>query len=231
MSKKELTLPVFRLFVFLSLLMLCQTHSADLFKPTLLSHNKKLFMGSIKFPEAIITIPNLRIYYKGQIITCESNNETKNLAFSIAEESKIVSFYLLITEKITYASEKNTIKYLKAIQPYKIYKLTLDNENDTETWAIESIAPNLYDNKIPDNTIIVCCNPEYIDTIKGGTTIMLPDIIIRNDILQLVGSEKQLHEHLNELLLASLDYDTIHARIQQEIKPNYQQKTIVALTA
>lgn len=229
----------FKLTLFFGLFLV--TTSAAKFE-AVQSQHKKIFMGTIKFPHTISKIPTLRIYCEGHIIPCETNHETKGLAFSILQEGEKDSFNLLITNEIHYKTEKNTILYLyiNPSQPYLFYHLTLNQNNDDSTdpetthktlysWTIQEHHDLLENGKIPDDTIIVYCNPEFIETVKGGTQVSLPTIIIRNDILQITGSEEKLHDILNELLLSSLHCDAIHARVQQEIKPNYQQKTIVAL--
>lgn len=54
--------------------------------------------------------------------------------------------------------------------------------------------------------------------------------MVKESLLDLVGSEDKLHELSTELLLASLNLDTIHSTLQQKSRSDFQRKTIVALT-
>ena len=200
-----------------------------------------LFMGSIQFPHSLETIPDLRIYCGGHKIACE-NGKNNRTSFAIRGERQRTTFYLLITKTIAYDTiEKNTIRHLtiSPSQPYKFYRLTLyaqepslfdeapKNQKPTYTWNIqEQRLP--FKNRIPDDAIIICYNPEYVDSIEGGNAIELPTIHIKSDIVDLVGSENMLHEKSVELLLSSLDHDALHATIKQELK--HDQKTIIAVT-
>ena len=48
---------------------------------------------------------------------------------------------------------------------------------------------------------------------------------------KLLGSEKKLHEFADELILSLMDYDTIHAAMQQQdVRPPNNPKTILSIT-
>lgn len=202
--------------------------------PHYLFASKMLFMGTIQFPHMLESIPDVRIYCAGNKIKCENQQESRRISFGIADERHRSVFHLLITNKINVESEENTVKYLKSPTSYKLYRLQLTQkegfgEDPQYCWDIREL--QLGKNKrLPDDTIIVFYNPAYVDKLKGGNAIELPTIHIKSNILDLVGSEKKLHEVSNEMLLASLDYEPIHARIKQELQTNYQQKTILAVT-
>ena len=87
------------------------------------------------------------------------------------------------------------------------------------------------DGRIPDETIIIRYNPDYVQALEGGNNIEFPKIIIKPDILKLVGSEAKLHELSNSWFLAALNTDTIHETAPVRIRVTPQSKTVLAMTA
>jgi len=205
-----------------------------------------LLMGSIQFPKAVTTIPTIRIYFAGHTIAGEISHNSKTISFSIPEDKTCSEFNMLITQKFEKVVDtksfapSNTIKYLKQSlsQPYKLYKITKSNcsikKNNSDliqaepAWIINEQLFDAKNSRIPDNTIIIRCDPSWIDRLEGGDTINLPRIILKSDLLALAESEEKLHEKVTELLLSSLEDDTIHSRITKTVNNNFHLKTIVA---
>ena len=212
-------------------------------------YNKILLMGAIQYPHVIEKVPIVRVYCSGNRIQCVGD-ENKKLTFSIPVSRFQSDFYLLITETIEFVTEENVVLYLKVPSntPYKLYTLQrvpelsrdVDTSNGSDRsktvyrWNIKENMQLTENGKIPDNAIIVCTDPEHIYGLEGdfagsdeSAVFELPKLIIRYDLLSFVGSEHELHEISNRLLLSSLDYDAIHAAVPQEI--NHKAKTVVAL--
>lgn len=192
---------------------------------------KKVFVGSIQFPK-LKSIPNVRIYYRGNKIKSETDQDGKKVTFSISENKLLTFVYMLITEQIDSETENNTIKYFK-IPPHQKYKLfaleLLIDGDDRAQWRIREQQIPFKTRRIPDDTIIICYNPAFIEKITGGTEIELPKIYVKEDIVSLVGSEAILHDKSIEILLSSLDYDALHCNVKQAVKQNLALKTVVAL--
>ncbi len=197
-----------------------------------------MYVGSIQFPRVLERVPAVRVYFAGNKIACSINNDSKQTTFSIPSYQRNTPLYILVTEYVQWNAEENTIKYLKTNinKSYKLYLATPHKSlpgkkrEDTEAhWNIQEITLDT-DGKIPDNTIIVVFNPNLIDTLEGGNSITLPKLHMYNDIIERVGTEKELHAMTEELLLASLDSDSIHKKVQHTVKPYYQLKTVLALT-
>lgn len=213
-------------------------------------YNKILLIGAIQYPHVIEKVPIVRVYCSGNRIQCVGD-ENKKLTFSIPVSRFQSGFYLLITETIEFVTEDNVVLYLKVPSntPYKLYTLQrvseLSKDADTSNigsdrsktvyrWNVKENMQLTEDGKIPDNAIIVCTDPDHIYGLEGefagseeSAVFELPKLIIRYDLLSFVGSEHELHEISNRLLLSSLDYDAIHAAVPQEI--NHKAKTVVAL--
>lgn len=211
-------------------------------------HSKTVYYGTIQFPMNLHHIPDIRIYYKGYRIKCETNHDTKRASFSIVDENHRSDFKILFTEHLQFeTTEQNVVEYLKVPDQafYKFFTLNLvknnpfleeaeDNESSTQKtkWRIRELRKALHNGIIPDDTIIVCIDPNYIEKMSGGNATTLPTIKIRPDLIKFVGSEAKVHQKSDELLLSLvMDFDAIHASLQQEIRPKYEQKMIVALTA
>ena len=192
-----------------------------------------LIMGTIQFPGNIHKTPTPRIYYGGRIVLRESHNESKTVTFSIPKNKYTNSFYLLITESIgCQTKQDNIIDYLKisSDKKHKLYGLRLvanqDNTDADYTWdVIETRVDN--SGRIPDNTIIICLPSHYIDTVVGGNALELPTVKIKQNIIDLAGSEEKFNEASIALLLASLDSDTIHTPVEQAIK-HINKHTLIA---
>lgn len=209
---------------------------------------KSLFIGNIICPSTLEMVPSIRVYYAGRKIVCESDDYGKKITFSIPEQKQRTFFFMLITPEIEFCSHENTVPFLKLKKnaPYKFYAMELipiqgqkkkkgANANPLEknieyTWALRQIDLQLPDGRIPDETIIVRYHPDFIQSISGGNAIELPKIIIRPDILKLVGSEKNLHELSNRWFLAALNTDTIHDTSTCEVRMNPHAKTVLAMT-
>lgn len=212
-----------------------------------LAFTKALYMGTVQFPKDIKIIPPVRVYCAGNKIKAETNDTAKRITFAVPSEDKRRShFTLIITETIQFESEENTIKYLKikSGQSYKFYSLELVKKemhsDDTEgylkpkeptyEWVVQEQKISLIDGHIPDDAIIICFKPDYVKSLEGGNAVEFPKIIIKNDILQLAGSEAKLDDLSIKLLLSSLDSDAIHANLQQEVKQDYQRTRITLIS-
>lgn len=207
---------------------------------------KALLYVNIQFPSEIEKVPCVRTYYCGIRVTkSEYNNSAKKITFSIPAWQQ-TSFNLVITEWYvpqTEQNDNNTVKYLKIPEGfhYKYYLLTLTQQapgninKQEESHASQNITWQIQENKelpnrqIPDDTLIIVYNPDYIEKLEGGNAAELPTIYIKPNILQLLGSEERLHEYSDSLLLAALNLDSLHASLQQQIK--HVDKTVIALTS
>ncbi len=154
---------------------------------------------------------------------------------------------MLIAEKVTFApasskyqsKKNNTAAYLKleAGQPYKFYSLLLvpeldEKSGDTKlryTWRIKDEYIYHEDLKIPDDAIIVCYKPEWITNIRGTDAFELPIIEVSPRVLELCGSEQSFKKESAQIMLASLDSDTLHAiQDKQSIRQEDNRITIAA---
>lgn len=216
-----------------------------LFNQAMASGPKGVFYGAVQFPNSLEMVPNLRVYYAGHKIICESNDATKQQSFAISESRNRNFFYMLVTPDIEFCSPDNTIPYLrlKKDRPYKFYTLELTmtpsqskkrklNDAGFEyTWNSKEIDLALVTGgKIPDDTIIVCYHPEFIKGLEGGSMVELPKLVIKPNAAKLAGSEAKLYEQSDKWFLAALNTDTIHDTAQSELRFNPQTKTILAMS-
>lgn len=211
-------------------------------------HCASLMLGTIRFPQSLKMVPTIRIYCEGRIIPCSLDQKNKIISFSVPRYGQKSHFNLLITEKVSFAhtsskyqsASNNTAAYLKLEQgqPYKLYSLLLVPElsgtnDDTQlryTWRIKN--ESIQDLKVPDDAIIVCCDPVWITGIHGNNSFELPIIDIHQNVLQLCGSEQSFYDKSMQIMLASLDSDTMHAiQEQQPIKQEENRVTIAAPSA
>ncbi|HRN78450.1 MAG TPA: hypothetical protein PLU71_04370 [Candidatus Dependentiae bacterium] len=200
-----------------------------------------LMLGSMQFPQTVESIPVPSVYWMGKKIPCEVHDATKKVTFDFPKGNKIQHFYILATESISYQLKKSkkldqqTIDYIKVDhdQHYKLYKLSpstnINDDQTTYVWNIQPINLNSQTRRIPDATIIVLCNPDYIKELEGGNELTLPTIVMQADMVERAGSQEKLQENAIVLQLASLDTDTIHAPLKHVVK-NIGHRTLIAPT-
>lgn len=180
---------------------------------------------TVEFPKTIKKVPELCIYYGGQRFIGEIDTTGRRACFNLPIDKSCTYFSLLITEELQFESEKNTIQYLKidAKQPYKFYTMQLIRASrkrytasaiknqplEQDQWIIQSNSVSK-DGRIPDETIIVLLNANYVDKVEGTQGFELPTIFIKENIVEIAGSEEQLHNKSVEMILSSLDYNPIH---------------------
>lgn len=85
-------------------------------------------------------------------------------------------------------------------------------------WKITEETLSKETRRIPDDTIIVYYYPHLIESIAGGTKFELPTIKMKTDLLSIVGSEKNLHDLSDGLLLSCLDHEPLHTTMQQKVR-------------
>lgn len=203
-----------------------------------------LFMGTIQWPMVLKKVPSLRIYHAGHQLSCESNHETHQITFAVPEMRDIDIITLIIAEPQhikPHMAEDNTIQYLAIAKdaPHKCFQITRIHTSITsnltsstsktppsESWRVDQRRLHA-DGKIPDNALILCCNPDLIDEISGGNSIDLPTIHIVSDLLTKIGSEAALHEASDTFLITCLNLDTLHTKLTFDIK-QHQEKKLVA---
>jgi hypothetical protein len=193
------------------------------------SHQPSMYMGNIQFPSTLSKTPAVRLYFAGNKIVCTSNDEHKKVSFNVAPIQPHIPLYLLIIEQVQWEADENTIKYLKTDprKPYRFYRLHFDGS--TGNWSLKEKALN-GSGQIPDNTIIVIIAPDWIDKIEGGNRITLPTIYLRQNLVDLIGSEVALQNTTQALLLGAIDSDSIHKKREQVVKRQCKIKTVLALT-
>lgn len=203
---------------------------------------------TVQFPRCVERIPDIRIYYGGSKIKTETDHESKRLTFCLPRGFNQSTFYLLVTPTLSaqtiykYGQSTNTIEYLKVPRdkPYKLFELTcktsyspLMNESEKEesepAWHIEEISATQHQHlRIPDMTVIVCYDPDLIDILKIHSKFELPTIHMKQNIIDLVGSQQQLHSLSNAFLLSCIDTDVLHTAPHETIKQVDQQRYIIA---
>lgn len=207
---------------------------------------KSLFVGTMQFPTSLENVPPIRVYYAGRKITTETDNEGKRITFTIPETKRRSFFYVYIAPQFDFCCTSNNIEYLKQTPstPYKLYALELigipapagarivqgKKSHITYQWSVKEIELGDPTGKIPDDAIIVCFDPAYIQSFQGGNAIEFPRIVIKDDIAQLAGSEDKLHELSTRWLLAALNTDAIHDTIAPCVKQQVHSKTIIAFS-
>ena len=201
-----------------------------------------LLMGTIQFPSTLASIPNVRIYHSGKIVKGKVDNTNRTITFSIPKyNNSQIRYSLVVTESIEFAMPKatklsenpsNIIQYIKIPdgQDYKLYTLLLvPRFSDTGSpgkpsyqWRILNDRAR-FNNKIPDDTIIVIFDPAWVDSLQSDNATELPTITVTQDL-----SSEMLYEKSAQLLLAAIDSDTMHDANSQERVKIEQNRIMIA---
>ncbi len=188
--------------------------------------DQRLFMGAIQFPK-MRAVPPIPMYQGGTKISCEVDQDGYKVTYSLRTASYTRLFYLIIAapESFVVESEDNTIQQWKVLPgvEYKMYAMQLNEDN---AWTIKELRLPLVNQHIPDETIRVCCDPRYVAEVIGGSSFELPKIAIKHDVMLVAGSREAFYDNAIKAVLASLDYDAVHARPRTTIVQ--QGNTILA---
>lgn len=231
------------------------TKSIKLFFLLLLAVDLRLFATSpytvlpctVEFPKTVKNIPEICIYQSGERFNCELDREGKRACFTLPIDKACSIFYFVIARNLEYESEENTVQYLKVSKEcsYKFYEMELvkaprkryrvfsevkteNQEENEDRWIIsEKELPS--DRRIPDDAIIVLLNAEYVDDLKGENVFEFPTIIVRSDIINIAGSESEFQNRANELILSTIDYNSIHENPKIHTKKD-KQRILVAMS-
>jgi hypothetical protein len=189
--------------------------------------NSTIFPCTVEFPRAVKKIPELCIYHKGERFVGEADTTGHRTCFHLPIDRSCTTFTLLVTQGIQFESEQNTVQFLKIDpqQPYKLYSMQLvrtprrrsmdlqQQQQNSDQWIISSERVDVH-GRIPDETIILLMDPRYIDRVEGSSGFELPEIYIKENVLELAGSLQHLLDQSIELVVASLDYKPIHASLK-----------------
>lgn len=185
-------------------------------------------LGTISFPKNLkesptTSLPSIPLYISGHKLQTSFDKPTKKILFHIPKKKDQTEFYVLITKKLypqksvtSPVKKQNIIEYLK-IDPeqlYKYYKITLK----ADKWVILRQLVDENTGRIPDNTIIVFCPPEFVQELQGDSEFEFPSIIIKPDLLSLYKNKQDFQNACDKLLIKAINIDTIHTTMQQIIK-------------
>ncbi len=239
----------------LAILFMCTLQSA-IVSATSISKSRLLF-GSVQFPAILNKVPDIRVYYGGHMIKTAAQHDTKQITFSIPIGTHQTLFHVLITKsKVDFNLAKNkhidpqlvnTFSYLRVPngQPYKLFQIEqIDTEAKTvpqvstasvktAAWHIKECSLTTNDLRMPDMTIMIDYDPDYVDYMQQSTsTVNLPTVHIKQNVIELAGgSEIQLHNQSHAIVLASIDIDTLHAPLNESIKHDKNRVLIAAPSA
>ncbi len=211
---------------------------------------RTLMIGTIKLPHSVASLPTApRIYHNGKIIKCSPTRDNDAFTFTIPRMDQQFRFSVIITEAIESTinevkikdSQQNTISYLKVPehQKYKMYTLLLipqflsgDNIKSAELqyqWKIKPDTLIGHTRQIPDDALIICYDPEWIDSIAGENSFDLPTISLRQDIAS--NTSHKFHEKSLELSLNAMNFDTWHeAASENPMKHDPRNKRVIIAT-
>jgi hypothetical protein len=190
--------------------------------------------------ESTVIQPNVN-YSGTRIIT--SMHETAGITkitFEIPKGSDQNRFYCLATstnisgmlktapEGITQQNTLNCLA-INPTEPYKFYVLDLIKDPCPDGLAdpLCPVSPTYHfdikeetlpeTGQLPDRTIIIACDPNWIMSIKGGTQPEFT-IVLDNSTAEKFESEEKFEEAVIKLQLAALDSNTLHAPMRRKIK-------------
>jgi hypothetical protein len=194
------------------------------------AHAISIRMGTIEFPRSLKSIPSYEIFYEGQKIPTEIDGN--KLLFTIPINRMQQRFFVIFMEKPSFliketgfCGQQNTIEYLMLNEnvSYRIFEL----KPFGNSWLCEEYL--LPDNlMVPDNTIFVYIPPMYIDSLVGGNRFELPRIIIKQNILELIGgSLEELQKKADELSIEAINFNALHIPVKETVRIAGNKRIVV----
>lgn len=206
--------------------------------------NPTMLSIAIQFPKILKKTPDVYACKSGIRISPDCDKNGNTISFNFLESRDQTHFWLLIIPEVPEFKmvSSGTVDYLRIepTQNYKFYSLSLELKTTPSrsnrvqqpdyTWTINECEIPDKNGRLPEETLIIVYNPDFVDHLAGGSSTELPTIVIRNDILVLNGTEDQFYEKSIEILLSSIDYNAIHAAIEKEVRYDLNSKTIRTIT-
>jgi hypothetical protein len=194
------------------------------------THAISIRMGTIEFPRSLKSIPSYEIFYEGQKIPTEIDGN--KLLFTIPINRIQQRFFIIFMEKPSFSmkesgqcGQQNTVDYLMLNEGvvYRIFEL----KPFGNSWLCEEY---LLPDKliVPDNTIFVYIPPLYIDTLVGGNRFELPRIVIKHNILELLGgSLEELQKKADELSIEAINFNALHVPVKETVRMAGNKRIVV----
>jgi hypothetical protein len=176
------------------------------------------FEVNIAFPRPYHS-QGIKVYQAGEIIHTDVSDHT--ISFFIKDMNRTKEFHILVVKPcdLSYVfneNAKNTIQY-RVVNPersYKFYKISFSSTS--QNWNIED--KNLKENgKIPDQTVIIFYNPDYIESFCCSKENPVPTLLISDTIFTLSGGNDALCYEEIRYLLDTLHLDPLQQKISYKI--------------
>lgn len=174
------------------------------------------YILTLQVPSYITDTAGIKGYYKGYQIDL-----TEQWAL-LPECGNPLTFSLLLTDNVSIKGKGNTIRYLERMDelPFKWYDLTLKFENiatgTTYSWNVEERDRTNAPSRIPDTTIIILINPDFISSlsaseaqtmVNSSSNICMPTILFKEDI-----APAEFKDSLVQTIMGTLNLDAIHTK-------------------
>ena len=204
---------------------------------------QSLIMGTIQFPRDLPSIPGIRIYHSGKIINATPDHENKTLTFSLPRYGQQFKYTILVTRSLDFATTKSDLgtmidfMRLAAGQDYKMFTLLLvpkckePHEREAKlsyTWRIKQDLILNREHKIPDDAIVICLDPQWVDTMSGTSELELPTLFIKSNLEQICGSQSIFYDQLAQIVLTAMDSDIYHNRDTKHNIKQLQNRVLIA---
>lgn len=210
-------------------------------------HKQYILMGDVRLPKDCTLPFPIQAYFNGQVndpseeMTLYAKKPSQaaygyDPSFTITVNAPFAEIFILITERFNGQSQRkndvhNIIEHLKLEdgQPYlcfrcrrTFYLAGSDGKQELSSWQIEQV--NLDSNahnyiKIPENTIIIIADPEWIDSLSANewdarsAVIKLPTLVLKNSVTQ-----QELDDLAIMINLSMMDHRTFHKPTRKATK-------------
>lgn len=178
---------------------------------------KPSYIFKVQFPEFFKSKPQIQAYYRGY------NLPIKSGICKLPEDTGSM-FYIIIAKTISFIkSESNNYLKLKPGSHSKCYRILRNStaafNPEQKPWKIQEELQEEQSERLPDNSIIICMDPNYVKELKidsknsnkNSKEKVLPIIIIDPEV-----SESEFNKSLEFSLLASLDINAIHSKVSHQ---------------
>lgn len=164
---------------------------------------KSVFLGQLQFSRSVTKAPSMKILYKGNMYNIEVDEINQGIGhtaqFQLPEFSSCRELFIIVTQDLKRPTENNFTNFkTSAHHKFRLFRLKRykfaqdDKEGKShlyESWKIEEYDRHEGEIDLPDNTLIVLVDPQWIDAlqeapVKNGELLQLPRICFIDEMTQ-----------------------------------------------
>lgn len=192
--------------------------------------DQAVYFGTIQMPTNCVLASGIRVWHEGKALRTDFDPLSEKVSFEVSIDSDTRFFYLVISHQLSFQTQDNTVTHFEIVAggSCKMYCLELTKNGAGQlVWEIQQLKKMI--TPIPVEAVVVYCPAEYVQEVVSTSSIEFPKIVLKNNLIELLGSAEKLDDILAWVRLHAIDYDPVHETVKREIKKQDSSKTIIVM--